>query len=187
MAALVSKGGNANYRREVPGAGNHGVQIATLPWTLGTPKKWSSALRNTASQCLATLCIYGEHLERQNITALTIRLHYPRVLKRFKLDTKLLLTLYCPSVGRLLMHHITVWQLFSGATERSKKKKKEKGSSGSFALFDLLPSGRSFRCIRSRTNRLKNSFFPQGHNRSKLKHVLTLYMSCIGLRCVIFD
>uniref|UniRef100_A0A3P9JKF7 Reverse transcriptase domain-containing protein n=1 Tax=Oryzias latipes TaxID=8090 RepID=A0A3P9JKF7_ORYLA len=28
-------------------------------------------------------------------------------------------------------------------------------------LFDLLPSGRRYRCIRSRTNRLKNSFFPK--------------------------
>uniref|UniRef100_A0A8C7YJU6 Reverse transcriptase domain-containing protein n=1 Tax=Oryzias sinensis TaxID=183150 RepID=A0A8C7YJU6_9TELE len=28
-------------------------------------------------------------------------------------------------------------------------------------LFDLLPSGRRYSCIRSRTNRLKNSFFPK--------------------------
>ena len=27
-------------------------------------------------------------------------------------------------------------------------------------LFSLLPSGRRYRCIKSRTNRLKNSFFP---------------------------
>ena len=29
------------------------------------------------------------------------------------------------------------------------------------ALFDLLPSGRRYRCIKARTNRLKNSFFPK--------------------------
>ena len=28
-------------------------------------------------------------------------------------------------------------------------------------LFDLLPSGRRYRVIRSKTNRLKNSFFPK--------------------------
>uniref|UniRef100_A0A3P8SN94 Uncharacterized protein n=1 Tax=Amphiprion percula TaxID=161767 RepID=A0A3P8SN94_AMPPE len=28
-------------------------------------------------------------------------------------------------------------------------------------LFDLLPSGRRYRCIKARTNRLKNSFFPR--------------------------
>jgi len=31
-------------------------------------------------------------------------------------------------------------------------------------LFQLLPSGRRYRCLRSRTNRLKNSFYPQAVN-----------------------
>lgn len=30
-----------------------------------------------------------------------------------------------------------------------------------FPLFELLPSGRRYRSIRTRTNRLRNSFFPQ--------------------------
>ncbi|XP_078793907.1 uncharacterized protein LOC144987939 [Oryzias latipes] len=30
-----------------------------------------------------------------------------------------------------------------------------------FSLFELLPSGRRYRSIRTRTNRLRNSFFPQ--------------------------
>ena len=30
-----------------------------------------------------------------------------------------------------------------------------------FDLFDLLPSGRRYRCIRTKTNRFKNSFFPK--------------------------
>uniref|UniRef100_A0A8C5G818 Reverse transcriptase domain-containing protein n=2 Tax=Gouania willdenowi TaxID=441366 RepID=A0A8C5G818_GOUWI len=31
-----------------------------------------------------------------------------------------------------------------------------------FHMFNLLPSGRRYRCIKARTNRLKNSFFPKG-------------------------
>ncbi|KAK0132009.1 hypothetical protein N1851_021293 [Merluccius polli] len=30
-----------------------------------------------------------------------------------------------------------------------------------FDLFDLLPSGRRYRCIRTKTNSFKNSFFPK--------------------------
>ena len=30
-----------------------------------------------------------------------------------------------------------------------------------FHLFDLLPSGRRYRCIKTRTNRFKDSFFPR--------------------------
>ena len=36
-----------------------------------------------------------------------------------------------------------------------------------FRLFTLLPSGRRYRSIRSRTRRLENSFFPRGHQAAK--------------------
>uniref|UniRef100_A0A3P9M1I2 Reverse transcriptase domain-containing protein n=1 Tax=Oryzias latipes TaxID=8090 RepID=A0A3P9M1I2_ORYLA len=39
-------------------------------------------------------------------------------------------------------------------------------------LFDLLPSGRRYRCIRSRT--ALKTVFPQSHNHPELKHALTL-------------
>ncbi|KAK0137703.1 hypothetical protein N1851_026097 [Merluccius polli] len=41
-----------------------------------------------------------------------------------------------------------------------------------FELFELLPSGRRYRCIKTRTNRLKNSFFPKAITslNSHMKH-----------------
>ena len=40
-------------------------------------------------------------------------------------------------------------------------------------LFDLLPSGRRYRSIRTRTDRLRNSFFPQAHHGTEHKRALT--------------
>ena len=41
-----------------------------------------------------------------------------------------------------------------------------------FELFELLPSGRRYRCIRTKTNRFKNSFFPKAITslNSHMKH-----------------
>lgn len=62
---------------------------------------------------LATLQSHEEHLEKENITGKTKRaqqrLHFPRVLKKFKLDDNLLLTFYRPSFGRLLTLYHSIW------------------------------------------------------------------------------
>jgi hypothetical protein len=41
-----------------------------------------------------------------------------------------------------------------------------------FELFELLPSGRRYRCIITKTNRFKNSFFPKAITslNSHMKH-----------------
>uniref|UniRef100_A0AAR2L374 Reverse transcriptase domain-containing protein n=1 Tax=Pygocentrus nattereri TaxID=42514 RepID=A0AAR2L374_PYGNA len=48
----------------------------------------------------------------------------------------------------------------SRCVSRAKRITMDSSHPGS-VLFDLLPSGRRYRCIRSRTNRLKYSFFPK--------------------------
>uniref|UniRef100_A0A8C7X6T5 Reverse transcriptase domain-containing protein n=1 Tax=Oryzias sinensis TaxID=183150 RepID=A0A8C7X6T5_9TELE len=57
-------------------------------------------------------------------------------------------------------------------------------------LFDLLPSGRRYRCIRSRT--ALKTVFPQSHNHPELPHALTLtapppclpfFTMCISSSC----
>ncbi len=41
----------------------------------------------------------------------------------------------------------------------------------SHRLLSLLPSGRRFRSIRSRTSRLRDSFFPQANEQSQITHL----------------
>ena len=55
-------------------------------------------------------------------------------------------------------------------------------------LFNLLPSGRRYRCIRTRTNRFKNSFFPKSYNHSKHTHVLiSQYRYIVSQNCAFYS
>nr|XP_049595883.1 uncharacterized protein LOC125980593 [Syngnathus scovelli] len=120
------------------------------------------------------------------------RLHFLRVLRRYNLNTDLLLTFYRSSIESLLTYCIVVWFGSSTAADREKLQRVVKAaqriigrplpsltdiyttrclsrakaisadsSHPGSALFDLLPSGRRYRQMKTRTNRLRNSFFPQ--------------------------
>uniref|UniRef100_A0A8C7XFZ3 Reverse transcriptase domain-containing protein n=1 Tax=Oryzias sinensis TaxID=183150 RepID=A0A8C7XFZ3_9TELE len=132
------------------------------------------------------------------------RLHFLRVLRKHNLDPSLLTTFYRTSIESLLTYCITVWygsctmadrerqrlvkaaqriigsplpflsDIYSSrCLSRAGKIIKDSSHPGS-RLFDLLPLGRHYRSIRSRTNRLENSFFPQNYNHPEFTHLLTL-------------
>ena len=120
------------------------------------------------------------------------RLHFLRVLRKYNLDSNLLLTFYRSSIESLLTYCITVWYGSCTVADRERLQRvvraaqrivgrplpslediytsrclsraqnmiRDNSHPGS-RLFDLLPSGRRYRCLRTRTNRLKNSFFPR--------------------------
>ena len=119
------------------------------------------------------------------------RLHFLRVLKRNKLEEKLLVTFYRSTIESVLAFSITV--RLAGCTVADRKRQQrviwsaEKTIGSPLPSFDdiassrcisrtkkiirdhlhpghhllsLLPSGRRYRSLNSRTNRLNNSFFP---------------------------
>ncbi len=47
--------------------------------------------------------------------------------------------------------------------------------------ISLLPSGRRFRSIRSRTSRLRDSFFPQANEQSEITHLHHTPTTCYAL------
>uniref|UniRef100_A0AAQ5ZEW9 Alkylated DNA repair protein AlkB homologue 8 N-terminal domain-containing protein n=1 Tax=Amphiprion ocellaris TaxID=80972 RepID=A0AAQ5ZEW9_AMPOC len=111
------------------------------------------------------------------------RLHFLRVLRKNNLDRNLLLTFYSSSIENLLTFCVSTWYRSCTEADRARLQRivgcplpslmdiystrclsraqniiKDSSHPGS-QLFDLLPSGRRYRCIKARTNRLKNSFF----------------------------
>ncbi len=120
------------------------------------------------------------------------RLHFQRILRKYKLNSNLLLSFYRSSIESLLTYCITVWYVSCTVAEKERLLRvvkaaqkiigsplpslmdiytsrylnrarviiKDSSHPGS-DLFELLPSGRRYRCIKTRTNRFKNSFFPK--------------------------
>ncbi|KAK0134730.1 hypothetical protein N1851_029619 [Merluccius polli] len=117
-------------------------------------------------------------------------LHFPRVLRKEQLNTQLLVTFYRSTIEGLLTYAVSVWHSScteeekklqrvaniaqkiigcplpslstiynSRCLSRARNILKDTTHPG-FHLFNLLPSGRRFRSIRARTNRLRDSFFP---------------------------
>lgn len=113
------------------------------------------------------------------------RLHFLRVLRNQNLDPSLLLTLYPASIESLLTYCITLWYVSCTMADRERQrvvKAAQKiigcslpslldiytsrniikdSSHPASELFNLLPSGRWYRCRTRRTTILNNSFFPK--------------------------
>lgn len=120
------------------------------------------------------------------------RLHFLRVLRKYKLNSNLLLTFYRSSIESLLTYCITVWYGSCTKADRVRLQSVVKtaqkiigcplpslmdiyssrclsraaniikdSSHPGFNMFSLLPSGKRYRCISTKTHRLKNSFFPK--------------------------
>lgn len=212
VVGLISKGDEVAYREEV---------LKLAAWcsennlALNTKKTKEIIVDFRKHNIdLAPLFINGECVERvhtfrflgvlisadiswtDNITAIIKkaqqRLHFLRVLRKYNLDSNLLLTFYRSSVESLLTYCITVWYGSCTVADRERLQRviraaqkiigcplpslmdiytsrclsrgktiiKDSSHPGS-DLFNLLPSGRRYRCIRTRTNRFKNSFFPK--------------------------
>ena len=212
VVGLISRGDEAAYREEV---------LKLADWcsennlTLNTKKTNELIIDfRRHSPEPAPLFINGEQVERvhsvkylgvhisdritwsENITTIIKkarqRLHFLRILRRYNLNSDLLLAFYRSSVESLLTYCIIVWFGSSTAADRERLQRvikaaqriigrplpsltdiystrclsraraisKDSSHPGS-TLFDLLPSGRRYRQMRIRTNRLKNSFFPR--------------------------
>jgi hypothetical protein len=114
--------------------------------------------------------------------------HFPlRSLKRFGTDPRILKKLYsCTNKSILLtfdrkelQREVLATQYITGAElpviqdlyimwcQREARKTVEDASHPSHGLFTLLPSGKWYRSIGSRTNRLRDSFYPQSHTTAK--------------------
>ncbi len=113
------------------------------------------------------------------------RLYFLRQLRKFNLPQGLLIQFYSAIVESILCTSITVW--FSSATKSDLRRLRRvvrtaeriigncthpewaKGLAKSLqdpshpahSLFELLPSGRWYRALSTRTTRHRNSFFPQ--------------------------
>ncbi|XP_073340808.1 uncharacterized protein [Pagrus major] len=115
------------------------------------------------------------------------RLHFLRVLRRRNVCEKLLVTFYRSTIECILTCCISVW--FSHCTRQTGRVQRGQDSTEDHRLpppplkdiyssrclrraelrqrhpahhlLHLLPSGRRYRSIRTRTTRLRNSFFPQ--------------------------
>uniref|UniRef100_A0A669EVJ8 Reverse transcriptase domain-containing protein n=1 Tax=Oreochromis niloticus TaxID=8128 RepID=A0A669EVJ8_ORENI len=212
VVGLISKGDEAEYREEV---------LKLAAWcsennlALNTKKTKELIVDfRRHSTDLAPLYINGECVERvhtfrflgvlisadiswtENISAVIKkaqqRLHFLRVLRKYKLNSNLLLTFYRSSIESLLTYCITVWcgsctkadrvrlqsvvktaqkiigcplpslmDIYSSrCLSRAANIIKDSSHPG-FNMFSLLPSGKRYRCINTKTHRLKNSFFPK--------------------------
>ena len=119
------------------------------------------------------------------------RLYFLRILRKNNLTDRLLVSFYRSSIESVLSYGVTLWFSSCTAAERKVLQREHlpntaqricrcplpslediyrlkrahsilKGSSHpDHHLFELLPSGRCFRTIYSKTNRLKNSFYPR--------------------------
>ncbi len=109
------------------------------------------------------------------------RLYFLRQLRKFNLPQDLLKQFYSAIIESVLCTSITVW--FSSATKSDHRRllrvanhwynpplsprtvliqSEQKGwQNHSGPLFELLPSGRRYRALNTRTTRHRNSFFPQ--------------------------
>lgn len=124
-------------------------------------------------------------------------LHFLRVLRKYKLDSNLPLNfhLLIHQEPADVFHDRVVWQLHYGrqgyAAEGSQGSTEDhwlpsplpdghlhprpsSRTSHTLALFNLLPSGRHYRSIKARTNRLKNSIFSHSHTNPGRTHALTV-------------
>lgn len=212
VVGLISKGDEAEYREEV---------LKLAAWcsennlALNTKKTKELIVDfRRHSTDLAPLYINGECVERvhtfrflgvlisadiswtENISAVIKkaqqRLHFLRVLRKYKLNSNLLLTFYRSSIESLLTYCITVWYGSCTKADRVRLQSVVKtaqkiigcplpslmdiyssrclsraaniikdSSHPGFNMFSLLPSGKRYRCISTKTHRLKNSFFPK--------------------------
>ncbi len=98
------------------------------------------------------------------------RLFFLRRLRKFGTSPRILRSFYTCTVESILTRCITAWFGNSTAGNRralqrwcTRKARRiiKDSSHPSHRLLSLLPSGRRFRSIRSRTSRLRDSFFPQ--------------------------
>ncbi len=108
------------------------------------------------------------------------RLFFLRKLKKAKVPSQLLVNFYRSTIESILCLCITVW--YTSCTPQNRRdlaelpdldniyasRLHEKASNiikdsthPGHRLFEPLPSGKRFRAIRTRTNRLRNSFFPR--------------------------
>ncbi len=142
------------------------------------------------------------------------RLHFLRVLKKNDLKEKLLeetfyMLTYCITVWyyscteaerKGIQRIINTAQRIIGCPlpslkdlynsrclSRAQNIEKDHPHPGSH-LFKLLPSGRCYRCIKSRTNRLKDSFFPRAIiTLNTNKHwTLTCTDILLSTMCILF-
>ena len=212
VVGLISKGDEAAYREEVLKL-TAWCSENNLALNTGKTKEIIVDFRKHNTDP-PPLYINGESVERvhtfrflgvlisdniswsENVTTITKkaqqRLQFLRVLRRYNLDSNLLLTFYRSSIESLLTYCITVWYGSCTAADRERLQRgvkaaqriigcplpsltdiytsrclsratniiKDSSHPGS-DLFDLLPSGRRYRVIRSKTNRMKNSFSPK--------------------------
>uniref|UniRef100_A0A3B3SGG7 Reverse transcriptase domain-containing protein n=1 Tax=Paramormyrops kingsleyae TaxID=1676925 RepID=A0A3B3SGG7_9TELE len=112
------------------------------------------------------------------------RLYFLRVLRKNHIPEKLLVSFYRCTVESIMVYSCTVAQrkelhriievpqrivgcplpsleeLHSSCCLRNAKKDFQDPSHPGYVLFERLPSGRRFRSIKTKTNRLRNSFYP---------------------------
>ncbi len=111
------------------------------------------------------------------------RLYFLRQLRKFNLPQELLIQFYSAIIESV--HCTSITDMFSSATksdlrwrvvrtaeriigttlptlqELSEQKGWQNPSHPAHSLFELLPSGRCYRALSTRTTRRRNSFFPQ--------------------------
>uniref|UniRef100_A0A8C6PWZ8 Smoothelin b n=1 Tax=Nothobranchius furzeri TaxID=105023 RepID=A0A8C6PWZ8_NOTFU len=212
VVGLISKGDEAEYREEVlklaAWCSEHNLSLNTKK-----TKELIVDFRRHSTD-LAPLYINGECVERvhtfrfigvlisaeiswaENISAVIKkaqqRLHFLKVLRKYKLNSDLRLTFYRSPIESLLTYCITVWYGSCTKADRVKLESVVKtaqkivgcplptmmdiyssrclsratniikdSSHPGFNMFRLLPSGKRYRCINTKTHRLKNSFFPK--------------------------
>ncbi len=107
------------------------------------------------------------------------RLYHLRQLRKFRVSPAILKTFYSGAIESVLTQCISVWygnssnqdckalqrvvrlaERISGSTHRAAKITKDSNHPGNH-LFRLLPSGRRYRSLMAKTERLRKSFFPQ--------------------------
>uniref|UniRef100_A0A669B499 Reverse transcriptase domain-containing protein n=1 Tax=Oreochromis niloticus TaxID=8128 RepID=A0A669B499_ORENI len=212
VVGLISKGDEADYREEVLKLAAWCSENNLALNTKKTKELIVDFRRHNTD--LAPLYINGECVERvhtfwflgvlisadiswtENISAVVKKaqqwLHFLRVLRKYKLNSNLLLTFYRSSIESLLTYCITVWYGSCTKADRVRLQSVVKtaqkiigcplpslmdiyssrclsraaniikdSSHPGFNMFSLLPSGKRYRCISTKTHRLKNSFFPK--------------------------
>ncbi len=116
------------------------------------------------------------------------RLFFLRKLKKAKVPSQLLVNFYRSIIENILCHCIIVWYTSCTIQNRRDLARIDCTSSltwttsmraaflrrlATLSLFEPLPSEKRYRAIRTRTNRLRNSFFSQTHS---LYYTSFLYM-----------
>ncbi len=102
----------------------------------------------------------------------------PSILRSFYTCTVESILTGCKALQRVVRtaRHIVAGELpslqdiYTRRCIRKARRITNDSSHPSHRLFSLLPSGRRLRSIRSRTSRLRDSFFPQANEQSELIH-----------------